>query len=93
MRKTLKAIKDLISRKRSSSSLSSAVIESDITLNNPQENANPFNKYFLIISSTIQPQSNSQKKIAGIPFWCRRQFLNLKPIDKPEIKNTYVSIL
>ena len=53
LKNTWKGIKKLISLKRTSNSVPSAVIENNITLTKPKDIANAFNKYFINISSSI----------------------------------------
>ena len=69
LKKTLKVTKDVICRSELSNSVPSAVIESDVTLTNPQENTNSFNKYFIkYFKHYSAPIKFSRKKIIGIPY-------------------------
>ena len=54
LKNTWKGIKKLISLKRTSNFVPSAVIENNFTLIKPEDIANAFNKCFVNISSTIQ---------------------------------------
>ena len=51
LKNTWKSTKKLISLKRTANSVSSTVIENDITLTKPKDFANAFKKYFINISS------------------------------------------
>ena len=52
LKNTWKSTKKLISLKRTANSVSSTVIENDITLTKPKDFANAFKKYFINISSS-----------------------------------------
>ena len=69
LKHTWKGIKKLISLKRTSNSVPSAVIKDNIILTNPKGIANVFNKYFKNISSSIQ---------SGIKF-SRNKFHDFHP--------------
>ena len=59
----------MICRSELSNSVPSAVIESDVTLTNPLENTNSFNKCFVRhFKHYSAPIKFSRKKIIGIPY-------------------------
>ena len=103
LKTTSKGIKKLISHKRTSNSVHSAVIENNITLTKPKGIADAFNKYFINISSLIQSAIKfSRNKIHEIlpdvdinsrPFDEYFAFGNKSPMQRDFLKNSMGELL
>ena len=93
LKNTWKDIKKVIYLKRTSNSVSSAVIENNITLTKPKDIANAFNKYFINISSSIQSTIKfSRNKFHDFLRDIEVNSFSIKPVDEIEIKNIFLSL-
>ena len=93
LKNTWKGFKKLISLKRTSNSVPSAVIENTVTLTKPKDIANAFNKYFINISSSIQSTTKfSRKKIHDFLPDIEINSFFIKPVDKIETKIIILSL-
>ena len=90
LKSTWKGIKKLISLKRASNSVPSAIIENNIRLTKPKDIANVFNKY-LIISNSIQSKTKfSRNKFHDfLPDIYINSFF-IKPVDKIEVQKFFI---